>query len=1003
MKKYTLFLFIFLINSICFASKIIETPSIDFSGGLNLRSDQSQIGDNESPDMSNLINDIYGSAIKRKGSKRYNYVSISSNPINSLYRAYIATQGVIVKALIATSNNKIYISTTESIESWISLGTVSVFNQHYSFETMNQNVILTSQETNDEMKKIDIFRSSMSSLLELNTTTGTIKVKGKYLLNSKNYLIAANCWDITSISTAQPTRAYYSYLLLPSSFSWNRYLDFRTSGKEEITGIGEFFGRVHFFFSNSIYELDFNILDPDPNVGDQSVTKIVNGFGLIAPRTLVNTGQFYIFLSPDGIRMWDGGRRTRLTVSEESRIISYPIEPIIRDIILNESFDKCSAIYYPRKEWYVFCYSDSKKYPKNKANSMLIFDLKSGQWFPFNNLNIESFVVFDKEKGQLLGGESNDGYVNYLDVDTEVNDYRREVWIDSMDSTASWTAGTIESIDFKEGIGAIKLQTTADILISSTSKISVFDFSKWNDLNKIEDTDLFFFRMKPSTIANIVSIRVDLSVDDSTSARSNFNANFTSVTISTGALFSVNTTWVTISFPISSFPVPNNWTSLTIEDFPFAKTKIYYGLRFVLTSLSTASVDIDDVRIVKLKGTPLNSYRLTKQINFGTLGNKSIKQVVLNTELSPDSKMYVDIYSDFGQFVDRKQIIGGFDKTIYVCGFSTEGITVLDSIDFSVIKATNVISNSVAAYRAITDDEKYLYAVDRFNHRLVKISKSSMTVIVSSVGSVGSGNNQFNNVWQIATDGEFLYLADMGNHRIKIHRTKDLSFVKAYGQLGIANTSYHLPTGIAVDGNFFYVGDDGSQRIIKYSKTSNVSFVSDIKVAINTFGNLTLAIDENNLYSAYNTTNKASIDHLSIFLEKRDKNSLEIVNSIEVKPKDNVSFSSSIIMGNISVRGDYIYIPFSDDFNGNGNYYLQKRYISDFSLIKEYKSTDVLYGVTACGLAFKPKRRNEIVTIGLNASYVQLKYSENELDNKMILNSNSFYLEKQEILEGGND
>lgn len=987
-----------LTNSNCFSSASIETPSVDFSGGLNLRSDQSQIGDNESPDMNNLINDIYGSSKKRNGTKRYNSVPISSNPINSIYRAYVSTQGVLRKALIATSGNKIYISTTETPPHWTALGTVSVHNQHYSFETMNQNVILSSIENDEKMKKINIFTSSMSHLVELNSSSASIQVRGKYLLNSKNYLLAANCYDLTSVSTAFPTRVYYSYLLTPSSFSWNQYLDFRTTGKEEITGIGELFGSVHIFFTNSIYQLNFNILDPDPVKGDQAISKVVNGFGLIADRTLVNTGQFYIFLSPDGIRMWDGGRRTRLTVTEESRIISYPIEPIIRDIILNNSFDKCSAVYYPRKEWYVFSYSDSKKSPKNRANSVIIFDLKSGNWFPFSNLNIESFAVFDKEKGELVAGQSDDGYVNYLDVDTEVNDYRKELFVDSMDSTASWTRGSLETTDYKEGTGAIKLTISDSVTLSTTARIGVFDFSKWNDFSKINSEDLLFFRIRPTTISNITNIRIDLLVDDSTSARLDFNENFTSVTVSAGTLFEENTTWVNIELPISSFPIPSGWTGLSTEEFPFAKTQTYYGIRFALVGTGRASVDFDDVRIVKLKGTPLNAYRLSKQINFGTLSNKKIKQVILNTEISPDSKFFIDVYADFGQYVSRKEVYGGFAKNIYVCGFSTEGISVLDSVDFTVVKETRVVESNAAGYRTISDDEQYLYAFDRYNNRLIKIDKSSMTVFVSSIGSSGAGNAQFNNVWQVAVDEDNVYVSDLGNHRVKVHRKRDLSFLRSYGSLGTGNTNFHLPTGIAVDKNSFYVGDDGNQRIVKFDKSTG-GFVSAIGVSINTFGSITLAIDENYLYSFYNTVSRESVDHLSVFMEKRDKNSLEVINSIEVKPQDSVSLSSSIVMGNISVRGDYIFIPFTDDVNGNGNYYLQKRYISDFSLIREYSSPNALYGVTACGLAFRPKRKNREIALALESSYVQLRYSENELDNKMILNSSTFILEKEELLK----
>lgn len=982
-----------------FASKLQETPPLSFSEGLNLKSDQTQIGDNESPDMSNMINDIFGSSMKRNGSKRYNFTAISSNPINSLYRAYISTQGEVRKALIFTSKDRILISTTEAGQFITTLGTVARHNQHYNFEIMNQQVIMSSpQESTEPFKMINIVTSSMTTMIPVNPSTSIINITCKHILNSKNYLLGANCSDITNGTTNYPTRLYYSYILQPSSFSWDRYIDFRTTGKEEITGLGELFGRVHIFFPTSIFELDFSILDPDPTIGNQTVEKLVDGFGCIAPRTLVNTGLFYVFLAGDGVRIWDGGRRTRLAVADESRIISFKIEPIIREILNNGLANKSIGVYYPLKEWYVLSYIDTKKSPKNKPNSIIVYDFKNGEWFPFSNWNIESFTVFDKENGELIGGQSDDGYINYLDAKSEANDYRKELYVENMDSTNTWNRGETNLTEYKEGTGSIRISNTATVTGSSISKIAVYDFSKWNDLSQITKDDLFHFRVRPSTIGNIQSIRIDLLVDDSTSSRSDFNLNFTSITISTGSLLNENTTWTTIEISLSSFPIPSGWTDLNTEDFPFANTQTFYGLRFVLNSISTATIDLDDVRIVQNKGNPLNAFRFTKQINFGSQRKKNVRQLVLNTETSPNSIYFVDIFSDFGQLVERKKITEGFQKELYTCGLTTSGLFVLDSIDFSVKNSTIMNGSLIREYRTITDDENFVYAADRFNHSVSKINKSSFTAIVSSFGSLGSGTTNFNNVWQIATDGKNLYLSDMGNHRISILRNSDLSFVRTQGSLGIGNTSFHLPTGIAVDDRFFYVGDDGNQKIKKFDKSTGAFLLSE-DVRINTFGSLVLAVDDKFLYDAYQTVPTESVDHLTIFLERRDKSSLKLLNSIEIRPKDNIAISSYIVMGNISVCGDYIYLPFTDDVNGNGNYFIQKRLASDFTLIKERKSTEPTYGVTGCGLSFRPNRKDSNINIGTESTYTQLKFSENELDNKFILNSMSFSIIAEELLE----
>ena len=82
-----------------------------------------------------------------------------------------------------------------------------------------------------------------------------------------------------------------------------RFIDFKANAGEEITGMGLMFDRVNVFMTNSIHEIDFTVLNLSSLSGDQSVSELVRGFGLIAPRSLQNTGQFYVLAAQDGIRL----------------------------------------------------------------------------------------------------------------------------------------------------------------------------------------------------------------------------------------------------------------------------------------------------------------------------------------------------------------------------------------------------------------------------------------------------------------------------------------------------------------------------------------------------------------------------------------------------------------------------------------------------------------------------------------------------------------------------
>ena len=113
---------------------------------------------------------------------------------------------------------------------------------------------------------------------------------------------------------------------------------------------------VHIFKESSIAELDFTVLNLTALGGDQVVRQIVNGSGLYAPETLQNIGIGYIFGSKDGLRFWDGGNKSRLSIDEESRMLSQKIKPIIDRCIEAGTWETAIGKYYPKKNWYILSY-----------------------------------------------------------------------------------------------------------------------------------------------------------------------------------------------------------------------------------------------------------------------------------------------------------------------------------------------------------------------------------------------------------------------------------------------------------------------------------------------------------------------------------------------------------------------------------------------------------------------------------------------------------------------
>lgn len=1016
MKRCLAFFSLIMVPSLSFSAPQ-ETKRFTFGGGLNVGSVASEIGDDESPDMVNFVNDRQGASFKRNGSKRYISQAISSNPVNSLFRAYVSTRTEVRKALLMTTRDKIYYSTDDVNPSWILVSSNLYHNQRWNWVMMNKLAIGCQEGLYNDIKQFDIVTGSYTNLFQTDgsTTFPNMRLRAKYPLVTRNYLLLANVVDVSSFAaltestTYYPSRVHYSLLAQQSSFTATRYLDIRTDDGEEITGVGELNLYVHIFKESSISELDFTVLNLSPLGGDQVLRQIVKGFGLYASATLQNIEDGYILGTKDGLRFWDGARRSRLTLEEESRNISVKIKPIIDRCIKAGTWRNAVGKYYPKKQWYVLSVEDPLKHPRGRNNFSLVYDLTTGNWFPFKNWLANCFTSMDGigDNGELLYGD--EGYVHYADVDTKINDSRLEMVIDPADSTTPWLRSIRDIVNVKEGTGAIKIHTIGNIRMSSTTFMKVINAGEFYDKSRIiPNRDKLSFKVYVDSLTNLSSFTVSMERRDITGE---FDNDFSSVSFSSSALTGGNTSWTTIEVLLSSFPIRPDWISLSSETLPFADTLTFYGIRFVMFTTGVSSMTFDDVRIVQGGGAesnPLNAYRYTKQFDFGTTADKRFRMVVLNRELSANGKINIDVINNFGQISKRIVSEGGFPKELFVCGYGgTMTVAKLNSVDFSLLEATSSLSPDAFDFRYGAADREFVYVGDKTNDRLVKINRSSMNAIVfaSTYGALGSGTTNFNVIHQIDDDDDNLAICDTGNNRIKIHRKNDFGFVAAFGQLGLGATSYHAPTGIAADKDFYYVGNEGNSDIKKITKSSG-GLVLDVDFNVNTVAEVTLKVDDKYLFAAYNSISDADINFKDVILERRDKQSLDILQRVVVKPVNVVVNSTYAIKGSISLTSDFVVISFTDDDNGNGSWYIQKRLKSDVaSIADEYKSNREHFTPIANGLTFKPTREDQYENLDLTGAYLQLNYSESDplgntsLDNSFKLFNQAFLVIPEPIRE----
>jgi secreted PhoX family phosphatase len=89
---------------------------------------------------------------------------------------------------------------------------------------------------------------------------------------------------------------------------------------------------------------------------------------------------------------------------------------------------------------------------------------------------------------------------------------------------------------------------------------------------------------------------------------------------------------------------------------------------------------------------------------------------------------------------------------------------------------------------------------------------------VRSVGSIGSGNGQFNNPAAVAVDASGnVWVADIGNNRIQEFSGSGV-YLQQFGSQGSGNGQFNHPAALAVDtlGNV-WVADIGNNRIQEFA------------------------------------------------------------------------------------------------------------------------------------------------------------------------------------------
>merc|ERR1712070_347577 len=143
---------------------------------------------------------------------------------------------------------------------------------------------------------------------------------------------------------------------------------------------------------------------------------------------------------------------------------------------------------------------------------------------------------------------------------------------------------------------------------------------------------------------------------------------------------------------------------------------------------------------------------------------------------------------------------------------------------------------------------EYVYVADTGNHRIQVFLKKTVGCFVPSsiIGSKGGDDGQLLSPPSLTIDGDHLHVADEGNSCIHVFNRHDGSFIRKFG-----HEHLQKPSGIRTGGPYVYVVDSGKDCMFVYDKADG-SFIRTVGTRGGQSGELLepscLAVQGSNIY-----------------------------------------------------------------------------------------------------------------------------------------------------------
>lgn len=358
--------------------RILVERRDDFTGGLNLRADQFQLSENESPDMLNVEIDPRGGLFTRGAMREINATAVSGTWVPKRLTWFKGS----TQTLMLTTATSVYRGTGSNftrLDFGSGTPVVSVSTNGSSLAQWGKTMYMTTGQAGVASYKweiadtyataLDVIGLGGTAWQAYNNPVGEHFPKAEHTIQHTNKMFVAYT---NENGTVHPNRLRWSHEGLPEDWLFADYIDFNGGG-DGITGLAVVAGQLVVFKPHAVYVL-FGY-----DSTDHQVVELSSVLGVDSPKTIAVSEQgVYFYVHGKGLFYYNGNSIVDLFTNLKAM---YPLG------YANDSADdKFTVSYVNRRVWLSAPYSTAT--PVSEATVNFVFDPTvgpGGTWTKFSS------------------------------------------------------------------------------------------------------------------------------------------------------------------------------------------------------------------------------------------------------------------------------------------------------------------------------------------------------------------------------------------------------------------------------------------------------------------------------------------------------------------------------------------------------------------------------------------------------------------------------------------